>query len=73
MWQATVWDSIYISFPQFRGSRFVLTCAASAEGSVSVITFDVSAIFLFFPLFFDVSELVLFILETEKYWDQTFF
>lgn len=34
----------------------VLTCSASTEGRVSVITFDVSAIFRFLPLLFAVNE-----------------
>lgn len=50
-----------LTFTMFEGG-FALTCSPSAEGSDSVITFDVSAIFLFFPLFLDVSGLLLLIL-----------
>lgn len=34
----------------------LLTCSPSTEGRVSVITLDVSAIFLFLPLLFAVSD-----------------
>lgn len=44
----------------------VLTCSPSAEGSDSVITLDVSAIFLFLPLFFAVSGGLSLILQREQ-------
>lgn len=40
----------------------ILTCSASTEGRVSVITLDVSAIFLFLPLLFVTTEAFSFIL-----------